>query len=429
MNSNLIVNIKRFHHDTDSNDIIKTLSFSSRSGEIVLLEGPVGCGKTTILKIIAGIIPYFEQGILEGNVRLGGDFIGQKTFSRTAFCFQHSDNQLIFDTVKRQFLSFQNQSKQFFNNLELTEILDKSVMDLSKGQRKYVALTSTICKERELYLFDEPLDLLDDKKKDLILDGLKKLSQDSIVIISSHDKRVREIATRRFVYKEGVGWKEVNTSAIYSSELSAKYKIRKKESNKGIFKSSNLGYEYENSEIVDNLPDLSIGNNEIVGLVGNNASGKTTLLKLISGFLKPSKGEIEQRDFNNFGFLFQNVNRQLFSNSVYEELFVGLNKNSDNNKTKANNLLNKLRLRDFSEVNPIFLSGGQKQKLAFASLLMHSPEILFLDEIFTNLDRESIEAIFNLVNIYREKNNLAIVLTDQNDFLLKNLCDAIYFLD
>lgn len=424
MEEKLEIFISDFRYVQDSDALFKDLYITIPKGEILLLEGPVGSGKTTLLKLIAGIIPNFEQGILNGKILLNKHKIEKKTFSKTTFCFQDSDGQLIFDTVEKQFYEDQKTLQDFFKKLKLEKILDKSMNDFSKGEKKFICLLSTIRKKRQLYLFDEPLDLLDDNHKSIILESLKELSKDSLIIISSHDADINRIITKKLIWCENKkSFSESKTCRNRNSSITVN--IKSKPSEEILFSCTKLSYQYENNEIIDSFPALKIGENETIGLVGQNASGKTTFLKLLSGKITPKSGKIETKNFTNFGFLTQNTNRQLFADTVEQELFINDKRPSKEKQIYGEHLLNRIHLEKLRNIHPIFLSGGQKQKLVLASLLLNKPEIIFLDEIFKNLDLESIETIFEIINEYRKKQNLAIVFTDQSGKYLEAICDKI----
>jgi len=427
MGNKLEVNINNFKYDDHRYSILSDLEIQLKDGDILWLSGEVGCGKTTLLKIIGGIIPNFENGFLEGEISLNGELTGENTFSEVTFCFQHPDNQLLFDSVKRQFFEDEKDLEPFLNDVGLTEIANKSVMDLSRGQRKFVALMSTVRKKRKLFLFDEPLDLLDANKKKKFFEKILQLSSNSIIIISSHNQEIKEIANMKISYNNLGEWK-FESNSYYRKKLEL-YKIPRKEILKVVIETKNLSFCFKGNNQKLSFPDIEIHQNEIVGLAGSNGCGKTTLLKLFAGSLNPvGDKKAIYKDFSNYCFMFQNVNRQLFGNTVYEELFVGIKDKSEDLSNYAEYLLRELNLFNLRNGHPIFLSGGQKQKLIFASLLMQKPEVLFLDELFTNLDLDSINKIYRLIAKYREKNDLTIILTDQEDNYLEQVCERIVYL-
>jgi energy-coupling factor transport system ATP-binding protein len=286
---------------------------------------------------------------------------------------------------------------------------------------------STIRKRRKLYLFDEPLDLLDDERKNTFFDQILKLSKNSIIIISSHDQAIRKIANLRLDYNKFNKWKSLSRKE--RAKDNKFYKISHKKHSELLIETNNLSFSFIENNKMMKFPDIKVYKNEILGFSGGNGCGKTTLLKLLTESLQSSdKKSSLYTTFSNYGFMFQNVNRQLFGNTVYEELFVGIKDKTTELIDYGEYLLKRLNLFDLKNIHPTFLSGGQKQKLVFASLLMHKPEILFLDEIFTNLDIDSINIIFKLLEEYRKENDLTIILTDQENNYLEQVCGRIIHL-
>jgi energy-coupling factor transport system ATP-binding protein len=420
MRNRLVININKFKYDDNAQNLLSNLYIDLYDGDILWLSGAVGCGKTTLLKIIAGIVPTFESGCLDGEVVFNGERIRGEVLGDVAFCFQHSDNQLLFDTVYRQFFGEEREIKKFLKEVDIGDIASKSVMDLSRGQRKFVTLMSTLRKKRKIYIFDEPLDLLDPKRKDIVLKKLNERSRDSIVIISSHDDKVSGIATKKLVFDKSGVWKSRSTKK--EKTLENLYVISKKSLNESIIEAKGLTFRFEGNNCNLDFPNINIFRDEILGIVGINGCGKTTFIRLLFESDIRFGGNVV-RKFSNSGFMFQNVNRQLFANTVLEELLIGCNNDDRDTLNYAEYLLRRLGLTKFKNSHPTFLSGGQKQKLVFASLLMHKPEVLFLDEIFTNLDIDSINEIFKLISEYRHQNSLTLVLTDQSAEYLGKICD------
>ncbi|MDF2880728.1 MAG: cobalt transporter [Clostridiaceae bacterium] len=152
--------------------------------------------------------------------------------------------------------------------------------------------------------------------------------------------------------------------------------------------------------------NLTINEGESIALIGPNGSGKSTLLKLINGILFPDKGEflfqgqlinehyfaksINSKLFHkNIGFVFQNSDSQLFCSNVYEEIAfgprqMGMSENEINERVK--DCLELLNIENIKHREPYHLSGGEKRKVAIASVLALNPEVLVLDEPMNGID-------------------------------------------
>nr|WP_314579578.1 ABC transporter ATP-binding protein [Enterococcus gilvus] len=140
-------------------------------------------------------------------------------------------------------------------------------------------------------------------------------------------------------------------------------------------------------------------------LMGDNGSGKSTLLNLLAGFQQPSAGKIlfkgedmrqwqkkKKAFYRHFGILFQEVDHQLFNNSVYDEIAFGprqLGLSEEEVRQRVEDCLDLLSIAPLRQRVPYQLSGGEKKKVAFASILAMNPETFLLDEPFNGLTKDS----------------------------------------
>lgn len=193
-------------------------------------------------------------------------------------------------------------------------------------------------------------------------------------------------------------------------------------------------FEYEKDKPIIKNINLKINKDEITAIVGANGSGKTTLGKLIMGILKPAKGQVIicKKDICNMtlaeigskiGYLFQNPEKHFFCNTVEEELafalrFNGYDVNYINGKVEE--LLTLFQLQDKRNDSPLFLSQGEKQRLAIATILINNPEYLILDEPTTGLDsyRKGI-----LIDILKDliKKGVGMTIISHDHFTIEEL--------
>ena len=146
---------------------------------------------------------------------------------------------------------------------------------------------------------------------------------------------------------------------------------------------------------------LDVRPGEFFTLLGPSGCGKTTLVRTLTGLIKPVSGRIElngvpakPRDLTRAGFLvMQDVNYQLFSDSVREELLIGLDETDAGITAQANQVMADLDLAAFAERHPMSLSGGQKQRVAIGSALMCGKDLIIFDEPTSGLDRYHMEQV------------------------------------
>lgn len=169
----------------------------------------------------------------------------------------------------------------------------------------------------------------------------------------------------------------------------------------------------------------SIGQGECVALLGPNGSGKTTLIKHVNGLLKAQSGEVSVMGMDvsgksiaqmahHVGYVFQNPDHMIFADSVEEEISFGpKNLGMDEEELKGNvsNVLEFTALERYRESHPMSLSGGEKQRLALASIIVSGPEILILDEPTTGLDYNSVQSMISLVKDLKKEGKTIIIVT------------------
>ncbi len=170
----------------------------------------------------------------------------------------------------------------------------------------------------------------------------------------------------------------------------------------------NVCFAYDKKNILDNI-SFSIEKGEFVAIVGRNGAGKTTLMKLFNGLLKPTSGNVIATNLDtklsktsqlakHVGFLFQNPDRQICQNTVKEEIAFGLKcifTDKAEIEKRCNNTIESFGL--LGDKDPFSLSRGERQKVALASIIALSPEILVLDEPTTGLDYKECMQIMGVI--------------------------------
>ena len=213
-------------------------------------------------------------------------------------------------------------------------------------------------------------------------------------------------------------------------------------SNTNIIEAQNLTYCYPDKTLAIKNVSFAIKTGECVGLIGPNGAGKSTLFLLLMGFFQPKQGTIHiaNQELNKktkkairkkIGMVFQDPNDQLFSPSLWEDIAFGpynLGYNQDEINRRVEETLEIVGLVNLKNKAPHHLSFGEKKKAALATILSMDPEILFLDEPFSNLDPESYSEILELIQNYK-KNNLTIIIATHDVDVLPLLVDKCILLD
>jgi energy-coupling factor transport system ATP-binding protein len=202
-----------------------------------------------------------------------------------------------------------------------------------------------------------------------------------------------------------------------------------------------LNFSYKEKKILHDL-NFQIKPGTWVSIVGDNGSGKTTLVKILTSLLQYQKGQIfinglELKEENLpsirplMGIVFQNPDYQFIGFDVRSDIAFGLENQNlprEEIKKKIIDVSCSLGIYDLLDKKPKELSGGQKQKVAIASVLAMEPEIIFFDEPTAFLDPQGVQEIHNIIkNIHKQKNNILITITHDLSFALQS--DEIIILE
>lgn len=189
--------------------------------------------------------------------------------------------------------------------------------------------------------------------------------------------------------------------------------------------------------------NLNINEGQKIAIMGKSGSGKTTLLKLIAGLIKPDTGNIFFEDknlremsanemsanrLNNIGFIFQN-NPMIESKNVFDNIalplkYLGIEKKIINQKVRV--ISKSLAVDDILLENPIYLSGGEKQRVGIARALITEPKLILADEPTGSLDTETEAMVLNIFQKIELTRTSFIMVT--HDVSVANICDEIYTL-
>ena len=423
------------------------------SGQCVLVTGDSGCGKTTLLRCLNGLVPHFFDAHVTGSITLDGVPVAQlearDLASRLGTVFQDPRSEFFtFDVASELAFCCENfamPSKDIVRrvgeiaaDVGITDLLERRIAGLSGGEKQKLAIGSAMALNPRVLLFDEPSANLD-------LDGLEMLRG---VILDLRQKGVTTIiADHRLSYLAGVIDRCIVldagrvTADLTNDRLGllpdawfTEHGLRRPHRT-GFLpvppdpidqvgpRIQDAEFAHPRCEPLWHIDELSLPTSGVIGITGANGVGKTTLMKVLLGLLK-SRGRIgwhettwtRRRRTRDCALVMQDVEYQLVGESVWDEMLIG-SPPGPVTEARAAELLARTGLAELRERHPLTLSGGQKQRLGIALACMKGARVICLDEPTSGLDARNMQRVSDLLRDVAEDGALVLVITHDVEFI------------
>ena len=440
------------------------ITLSVKAGQCILLCGKSGCGKTTFSRLLNGLSPMYFQGRLTGSCMVSNLTAGKSAIEayvpmvgsvfqnpKTQYFNLNTTAELAFPCENSGMSSEEIQRRVYScaKEFHLEELLDRSIFHLSGGEKQQIAFGAANVLNPVLFVLDEPTSNLDSaaimRLREMIL-HMKQL-QITVVIAEHRLAWLKGVADRCVYFDRGrlvYQWSASDFSKFRAQELHrlglrsfdlepCRTMIEKKKKHTPppgmpLVSTSALTIGYGRKKPVRHVGPFEIHRGEIVGLMGTNGTGKSTLAKTLCGLLKPVDGSVQlegrtarRKDLQQISFLvMQDVHYQLFSDSVLDEILLGAK-----NPELADQVLEALDLLELRDRHPMSLSGGQKQRTAIASAMLSQKSFLILDEPTSGLDWYHMEQVGRLLQQMKAQQKAVLVITHDEE-LSAGWCDRIY---
>ena len=431
------------------------LDLQVQKGEAIVLCGQSGSGKSTLLKILNGLIPELYEGVLSGRgTILGADFQTQE------FTVYVRNIGVVFQNPKTQFFTNDVYSELAFSmenygipqaqiverihevthTLQLEHLVQRSMFQLSGGQKQLVAFASACMLEHPLFLLDEPSSNLDEQTIQQLKSYLAHLKQQGFTLIIAEHRLhyLTDLADRYLIMEEGRIVHDYSSTEMFnkSADQITQLGLRSLDETQLTRRSEapvpkvakgcrltlqGLEYRYRKQVACSvNIPALELDNQSVTGIIGPNGAGKSTFLKLISGLLKPQKGVVafnghsmSARQLIKESFVvMQDVNLQLFFETVEKELTV-----KATYLEEFETVVHLLNLEPLLQRHPQTLSGGEKQRVAIATALLSGKRIILFDEPTSGLDLKHMNEVSQTIQRLHQRDILILIITHDKEFI------------
>jgi energy-coupling factor transport system ATP-binding protein len=397
---------------------------------LTLVAGPSGGGKSTLLRVLNGLVPHFHGGRIAGSASVCGLDVVRTPTRRLAlhvgFVFQDPERQSVYASVERE-VAFGLESaavpagmmpgrvERALARAGAAHLFGRRMATLSGGERQRVAVAAALALEPEILALDEPTSQLDPDGAELVTAACLHLAAaGSAVVVSEHRlERLLPAAGRMLVVAGG-------RMAAGSARRSA---LRPPARRPPTLEAWNLREVTvgPGPEPVLQGVDLTGGAGEVVALRGPNGGGKTTLLRCLAGLLPPRSGRVERRP-GRVAYLPQDPAALLHRPTVRDEVELTLRRAGD--RGDASEILGRLGLAQVAERYPRDLSSGERQRAALAAVLAGSPAIALLDEPTRGMDDRARRALTGLVEDLRDRGTAVVVATHDAE-LVTSVADRV----
>ena len=440
---------------------VRDIDLNIEDGQFVVLCGESGCGKTTITRLINGLIPHYYEGQMAGEVWVNGEKVSEQPLYDTAAVvgsvFQNPRSQFFnVDTTSEITFGCENLGQpekdirerfaKTVRDFRLEKLMDRNIFHLSGGEKQKIACAGVSIMEPDVLVMDEPSSNLDAAS---ILDLREILafwkSQGKTIIVSEHRLYYLRGLADRFIYL-AEGQVSRDYSAAEFEQLTEQQRSNMglrtfalerllppvlPQQEKTALALHNFRFAYKNEPETLHIMDCEIPTNRIVGIIGNNGAGKSTFSRCFCG-LEKRCGEIvwngkkyRPKDrLSTCYMVMQEVNHQLFTESVLDEVLISM---EEENQDRAEKILNRLDLLAFKDRHPMSLSGGQKQRVAIASAIASKRSILFFDEPTSGLDYKHMKEVANVLRQVRDTGITVYVITHDLELILDCCTDIVHF--
>lgn len=433
--SPLVIENLSFKYRTRPELAIDNISLELKPGEMLLIAGSSGCGKTTLARCVNGLIPRSYRGERQGKVLLHGKDVSEMQIAEVAqvvgTLLQDPERQIVASNVFNEIAfgpenlglprqEIMERVEQALKRLNIEYLSERETFNLSGGEKQKVALAGVLAMNPSILMLDEPLASLDPASAHEALEVFRSLADEgkTVILIEHRVEDAIQARPDRLMYMEEgqvkylggitdlpteINHKEVKLPAewIVKRVKQTAEKVDRTEATPSIergeplvvFENVDFRYSDETPFILKDV-NLAIHHGDLIGLLGPNGAGKSTLVKHAIGLLKPTNGTVYVKGQDTrkmsvaqiarvLGYVFQSPTHMLYAPTVQEELEFGprnLEFDADLMKRAVTDSVSTVNLKGFEEYPPLGLSFGQQKRTTIAAVLAMQSKIMIMDE-------------------------------------------------
>lgn len=430
----LVIENLTFRYQRREELVLDNLSFTLLPGQVMLIAGSSGCGKTTLMRCVNGLIPNTYHGEMSGDIRVFGQSVRTMTMldisQKVGTLLQDPERQILGSYVLNEVAfgleslglpreEIIHRSEQALDRLGILGLRDRETFGTSGGEKQKIALAGLLAMQPKILLLDEPLASLDPASAHEALQVFRDLADEgySVMIVEHRVEDVLAINPEVVLYMEdgktvyfgdkvglmdAVDYRQVKLPADVVMKKARHDPVIKFtpavvpcDSKTPLIQFENVHFHYgkDQPDVLNGI-NFEIRDGDVIAILGHNGSGKTTLVKHAFGLLKPTEGRVllegkETRSMtvaqaaHTVGYVFQSPSQMLFAPTVAEELAFGPCNLGYGEKVVQENVdwaIDTVNLRQELSTPPLALSFGQQKRISIAAILAMHSKILMMDE-------------------------------------------------
>lgn len=436
-----------FKYDGAKENVLENINLTVEYGETVLLSGVSGEGKSTLLSIINGVIPFVNSGEFSGSVEIDGKDVTKLKISERSkligTVLQNADEQIIYDLVNEEIAfgceNLNIASEEIDRRIERFTTLmqiekNAKTKTLSGGQKQRLITASTLAMEQKIIILDEPLANLDTHTAHILLKALRNLAnigyavlivEHRLDVVKNYIDKVMRIENKQLFTSTDINDLNSGIKTIPHADGSLPGEV--------LIKGEKLFFAAGDRNIIDGL-DIEIRAGERIVLLGENGCGKTTLMRMLARLNKPNDGALSQtitkskkansKWFSKVGYVYQNPVYQLFMPTLLSEISF-----KAKSEEVAREMINAFGLSGLEQRHPQSLSEGQKRRASIAAVCASEPTVLFLDEPTVGQDYKNLCKTVETVNKINKNLGTAIVTVTHDKRCAGALADRVLIME